>query len=183
MNLSVLWMFHVLGYRGKWATSSGGNEGSRNASRKLQGTKMHIISTNTWQFQVRFVAIQNIRILWSLKFKYIQPPCKYPLWFKLYLSSEKTTRDRTRLGVTHQCGEEARLHASGQMVFTLKVGSVWPTINPVCSIRWREEAVSMLEVNKQDPGRAAAALCMTTMKDLAKMVHLPLIGQVLRIKI
>lgn len=38
-------MFHVFGYRGEWATSSGGNEGSRNACRKLrelQGTKMHI---------------------------------------------------------------------------------------------------------------------------------------------
>lgn len=41
----------------------------------------------------------------------------------------------------------------------------------------------MLEVNKQDPGRAAAAPCMMIMKDLAKMVHLPLIRQVLRIEI
>lgn len=40
----------------------------------------------------------------------------------------------------------------------------------------------MLEVNKQDPGRAAAALRMMIMKDLAKMVHLPLIRQVLKIK-
>lgn len=45
MNLSVLWIFHALGYRGKLATPSGGNEGSRTACRKLrelQGTKTHI---------------------------------------------------------------------------------------------------------------------------------------------
>lgn len=181
-------MFNVFGYRVKRATSSGGNEGSRNACRKLrelQGTKMHFFPpTNTWLFQVRFVAIQNIIILWSLTLKYIQPPRKYPLWFKLYLSSEKTTRDRTRLGVL-------RISVERKHVFMLqdkwylhwRWAAADPTITPVCSIRWREEAVSMLEVNKQDPDRAAAALCMMIMKDLAKMVHLPLIRRVLRIKI
>lgn len=174
--------FTFFGYRGKWATSSGGNEGSRSAWQKLReltGTKMHIIFMNTWQFQVRFVAIQNSIILWSLK--YIHPPRKYPLWFKLYLSSEKQ----------HETGQGSvlRISVERKHIFMLqdkwylhwRWGAADPTTNPVCSIRWREEAVSMLEVNNQDPGRAA--LCTMIVKDPAKTAHLPLIGQVLRIKI